>query len=81
MEQTKNASGQFYNENNNIVQKRQQPQNERITDKNAALRKKVQKIKEKMKAKEKKWPWKRYLVGGIVASVVVGFAIQYWFRN
>ena len=69
------------NENNNIVEKKQQRQNERISDKNAALRKKVEKIKEKMKAKEKKWPWKRYLVGGIVASVVVGFAIRYWFRN
>ena len=68
------------NQNNNIVEKVQQLQQDRI-EKNAALRKKVEKIKETMKAQEKKWPWKHYLVGGIVASVVIGIAIRYWFRN
>ena len=51
------------------------------TDKSIALAKKVKEIKENMKKNEKGWPWKRYVAGGVLASIVIGFAICHWYYS
>ena len=53
----------------------------RNVEKNIKMRKKIEEIKENMRASEKRWPWKRYVFGGIVASVVIGLAIRYWYQG
>ena len=52
----------------------------RRNERNAALRQKVAVIQEKMRLQERKWPWKHYIVGGLVASVVIGLAFRYYYR-
>lgn len=66
------------NENNNVSDKLRNRHVIR-NEKSIALAKKVEEIKENMKKNEKGYPWKRYAVGGVFASIVIGFAIHRWY--
>uniref|UniRef100_H2Z9C4 protein-tyrosine-phosphatase n=1 Tax=Ciona savignyi TaxID=51511 RepID=H2Z9C4_CIOSA len=50
-----------------------------IAKKNADLKEHVEQIKSNMKKNENQRPWKHYVIGGILATVVIGMAVRYWY--
>nr|XP_002129090.1 tyrosine-protein phosphatase non-receptor type 2-like [Ciona intestinalis] len=63
-------------ENNNVKEGLRQ---RTVAEKKAELKERIEKIKSNMKESENQSPWKRYIIGGIIATVVVGFAVRYWY--
>nr|CAB3265280.1 tyrosine-protein phosphatase non-receptor type 2-like [Phallusia mammillata] len=62
--------------NNNVSDLRRRQRQE----KTEATFKKIEEIKSNMQSNEKRPSWRPYIIGGLIAGVVVGLAVRYWFR-
>lgn len=61
--------------NNNVSDLRRRQRQE----KNAATLKKIEEIKSNMQSNDKRPSWTPYIIGGLIAGVVVGLAVHYWY--
>jgi len=53
----------------------------KMREREEEMRRKIEEVKKGMKDSENPpFPWKYYIVSGVVVSVLVGIAVKYWFR-